>query len=105
MHTKDAGASAQTLILTISNGAGHTRAAEAIAEAINSGSAEPDAAKVIDVADYMTRITRFTHVSTYLWLVKKAPGIWDRIDRYQKKQTHTSPSWYYRRGCRQLFRL
>jgi processive 1,2-diacylglycerol beta-glucosyltransferase len=41
----------------------------------------------------------------YLWLVKHAPALWDRIDRYQKRQVHTSPEWYYRRGCRRLFAL
>jgi processive 1,2-diacylglycerol beta-glucosyltransferase len=60
---------------------------------------------VADVADYMTSLTRFTHVSAFLWLVKHAPAVWDRIDRYQKKQTRTSPEWYYRRGCQRLFEL
>ena len=53
----------------------------------------------------MTGIARFTHVTAYLWLVKHAPRIWDRIDRYQKQQTRTSPAWYYRRGCVRLFQL
>lgn len=92
------------LILTISNGAGHTRAAEAIAEAIHSTAPCPKAI-VVDVADYMTPLARFTHVTAYLWLVKYAPALWDRMDKYQKKQPHTSPEWYYRRGARRLFEL
>jgi processive 1,2-diacylglycerol beta-glucosyltransferase len=92
------------LILTIANGAGHIRVAQGIAEAVRATQpALP--VMVVDVADYMTRLTRFTHVTSYLWLVKHAPAAWDRIDRYQKKQTHTSPEWYYRRGCHQLFEL
>ena len=91
-----------TLILAISNGAGHMRAAEAISEAIDAGGG---AAVVVDVADYMSKTARFTHVTAYLWLVKNAPRVWDRIDRYQKKQTRTSPDWYYRRGCRRLIQL
>jgi processive 1,2-diacylglycerol beta-glucosyltransferase len=92
------------LILTIANGAGHIRVAQGIAEAVRATQpALP--VMVVDVADYMTRLTRFTHVTSYLWLVKHAPAAWDRIDRYQKKQTHTSPEWYYRRGCRRLFEL
>jgi len=55
------------------------------------------------VAEYMTGWARFTHVSAYLWIVKNAPAVWERIDRYQKNQTQTSPEWYYRRGCRRLF--
>lgn len=92
------------LILTIANGAGHTRVAEAIAEAL---AAEDPATPVsiVDVADYMSFAARLTHVTMYLWLVKYAPRVWDRIDRYQKRQPHTSPEWYYRRGCRRLFDL
>ena len=90
------------LILAISNGAGHMRAAHAIAEAIE---ANGDSAVVVDIADYMTRTTRFTHVTAYLWLVKNTPRVWDRIDRYQKRQTRTSPDWYYRRGCKGVFQL
>jgi processive 1,2-diacylglycerol beta-glucosyltransferase len=91
------------LILTIANGAGHTRTAQAVAEAIKIESHAPSC--VVDVADHMDALTRFTHVTAYLWLVKHAPAIWGRVDRYQKRQTQTSPEWYYRRGCRSLFRL
>jgi processive 1,2-diacylglycerol beta-glucosyltransferase len=92
------------LILTIANGAGHIRVAQGIAEAVHV--TRPDLpVMVVDVADYMTRLTRFTHVTAYLWLVKHAPAAWDRIDRYQKKKPHTSPEWYYRRGCHRLFEL
>ncbi len=92
------------LILAISNGAGHIRVAEGIAAAVRA--AQPDAPVLVaDVADYMTPLARFTHVTAYLWLVKHAPSVWERIDRYQKRQTHTSPEWFYRRGCRKLFEL
>jgi processive 1,2-diacylglycerol beta-glucosyltransferase len=91
------------LILTIANGAGHTRAAQAIAEAISLESGGPSC--VVDVADHMDAVTRFTHVTAYLWLVRHAPAVWGRVDRYQKRQMHTSPEWFYRRGCRSLFDL
>ena len=97
-------ASRPVLILTIANGAGHTRVAEGLAAAVRA--AQPTLpVMVVDVADYMSPVAYFTHVAIYLWLVKHAPAAWDRIDRYQKKQTHTSPEWYYRRGCRRLFEL
>ena len=60
---------------------------------------------VLDVAQYMSPIGRFTHVFAYLWLVKNAPGLWRRIDSYQKRQPHTSPEWFYRRECRRLMEL
>jgi processive 1,2-diacylglycerol beta-glucosyltransferase len=92
------------LILAISNGAGHIRVAEGIASAILAE--QPTTPVIIaNVADYMTPMARFTHVTAYLWLVKHAPATWDRIDRYQKRQPHTSPEWFYRRGCRSLFEM
>lgn len=92
------------LILTIANGAGHTRVAEAIAQAIRAG--EPATpVSIVDVAGYMSFATRMTHVTIYLWLVRYTPRVWRHIDRYQKRQAHTSPEWYYRRGCRRLFDL
>jgi processive 1,2-diacylglycerol beta-glucosyltransferase len=92
------------LILTISNGAGHIRVAQGLASAIRAR--QPSVPVLIaDVADYMTRLARFTHVTAYLWLVKHAPAAWDHIDRYQKRQTQTSPEWFYRRGCRELLEL
>lgn len=92
------------LILTISNGAGHIRVAEGIAAAIRE--AQPSVPVIVaDVADYMKTFVRFTHVTAYLWIVKHAPAVWDRIDRYQKRQPHTSPEWFYRRGCQSLFEL
>lgn len=100
--SKQTAAPCPVMILTIANGAGHTRAAQAIADAVRVTDASAEAV-VVDVADYMNRVTWFTHVAAYLWLVKHAPRIWERIDFYQKRQPHTSPEWYYRRGCRRLF--
>jgi processive 1,2-diacylglycerol beta-glucosyltransferase len=92
------------LILTISNGHGHIRLAESLANAIKA--VDPyRTVRVVDVADYMTRLVRFSHVTAYLWLVKYLPGVWDRIDRFQNERTTTSPAWYYRNGCRRLFDL
>ncbi len=99
------GSRGPVLILTIANGAGHTRAAEAVASALSSAALRSTPALIVDVADYMTRMARFTHVTAYLWLVKHAPAVWGRIDRYQKGQDQTSPEWYYRRGCHRLFEL
>jgi processive 1,2-diacylglycerol beta-glucosyltransferase len=93
---------APVLILTISNGAGHTRVAEAIRDALVEGDRNAPV-MILDLADYMTFPVRMTHVTMYLWLVRHAPWLWARIDRFQKRQPHTSPEWYYRRGCRRLF--
>lgn len=92
------------LILTISNGSGHIRVAQGISSAIHEVNASTPVT-IVDVADYMAPIARFTHIKAYLWLVKHAPAVWNLIDRYQKRQTHTSPEWFYRRECRKLFEL
>ena len=80
------------LILAISNGAGHLSVADAIARSIERESPTLRV-NVVDVADYMTFLARTTHVSIYTWLVRHAPGLWARIDRYQKRQPRTSPEW------------
>lgn len=95
---------APVLMITIRNGAGHTRVAEAVAEGLR-GIAPEIPVTIVDAADYMSWTVRLTHVTIYLWLVRYTPWIWKRIDRYQKQQPHTSPEWYYRRGCRRLFEL
>lgn len=92
------------LILTINNGAGHTRAAEAIANAWRDVTREIPVS-VVEVSGFMSPLARFTHVTAYLWLVKNLPVVWDRIDSYQKRKSHTSPEWFYRRECRSLFDL
>ena len=92
------------LILTISNGFGHIRLANALASAIREEN-QSTTVLIVDVADYMTPFARFTHVTAYLWLVKHLPGVWAYIDRFQKKQSGTSPDWFYRRACRALFDL
>jgi processive 1,2-diacylglycerol beta-glucosyltransferase len=104
LHRNDEVGERPVMILTIANGAGHIRVAQGLAAAIRS--AQPSLlVMVVDVSDYMTRLARFTHVTSYLWLVKHTPAVWELIDRYQKRQTQTSPDWYYRRGCKRLFEL
>jgi processive 1,2-diacylglycerol beta-glucosyltransferase len=92
------------LFLTIKNGAAHTRAAEAIAAAWREINQEIPT-RIVEVSEFMSPLARFTHVSVYLWLVKNAPRVWERIDGYQKRQTRTSPEWFYRRECKKLFDL
>lgn len=92
------------LFLTIKNGAAHTMAAEAIAAAWRKINGEIPT-RVVEVSQFMSPLARFTHVSLYLWLVKNAPKLWEKIDAHQKRQTNTSPEWFYRRECRRLFDL
>ena len=53
------------VLLTISNGAGHTSVAEAVADAVRA--AGPSCrVLVIDVAEHMSWMARLTHVAIYL---------------------------------------
>ncbi len=104
INNATSGAAHPVLLLAINNGAAHIRAAEAIAAAWRETSLKIPA-RVVDVSDFMSRKARFTHVSAYLWLVKNAPAVWEKIDGFQKRQTQTSPEWFYRRECRKLFDL
>ena len=92
------------LFLTINNGAAHTIAAKAVAAAWTKTNREIPT-RIIEVSEFMSPLARFTHIKAYLWLVKNAPKIWGKIDAYQKRQTQTSPEWFYRRECRKLFEL
>ncbi len=92
------------LLLTIKNGAAHNKAAEAIARAWEKNNREIPT-RIVEISEFMSRAARFTHITAYLWLVKNAPAVWEKIDRYQKRQTQTSPEWFYRRECRKLFEL
>ena len=92
------------LILTINNGSGHIRAAAAIAAAWSECNQEIPV-QIAEVSEFMSLLARFTHITAYLWLVKNLPAVWDKIDRYQKRKTQTSPAWFYRRECRKLFDL
>jgi processive 1,2-diacylglycerol beta-glucosyltransferase len=63
------------LLLHASAGAGHRRAAEALAKAFHE--ARPDAeVKVCDILDYTAGIFRKTYSEGYLDLVRKAPELW-----------------------------
>lgn len=92
------------LLLTIDNGSAHTRAAEAIAAAWRQIN-DRIPARIVEVSGFMSPLARFTHITAYLWLVKNAPSVWKKIDAHQKRQTQTSPEWFYRRECRKLFDL
>lgn len=92
------------LIFSISNGSGHNRTADGIVADLHRCWPSVNV-EIVDVANHMGKLARFTHITAFLWLVKNAPALWKLIDSYQKKQTATSPDWFYRRECRRMFDL
>lgn len=74
------------LIAHVSAGAGHQRAAEAIAKAYQK--IYPDAnVKLVDTLDYINSVYKKLYRNTYLALVKNTPRIWGYIyERFDKEE-------------------
>jgi len=78
------------LLLHASAGAGHRRAAEALAKAFLQ--ARPDAeVKVCDILDYTAGIFRKTYAEGYLDLVRKAPELWGYL--YSESDRKAEVPW------------
>ncbi len=92
------------LVLTLSFGSGHVRAAEAVADEL--GRQEP-ASNVI-VVDALAEC-RWWFRACYVWpywlMLRYAPGLWDRFStaRVNQKHTGTAPAWAFRVGCPKVF--
>lgn len=76
----------RVLIAHVTAGAGHTRAAEAIAKAYQN--LYPDAnVKLVDTLDYINSVYKKVYNSTYLALVKHTPKLWGYIyERYDNDE-------------------
>lgn len=78
--------SPRILIAHVTAGAGHTRAAEAIAKAYKN--LYPDAnVKLVDTLDYINSVYKKVYSNTYLALVRHTPRLWGYIyERYDKEE-------------------
>jgi len=75
------------LILHATAGAGHTRAAQAVAAALRpSGRSH----RVVDTLECMTALFRRTYVKSYIDLVQTAPELWGYF--YEKSDTVAAPT-------------
>lgn len=90
------------LILTISHGAAHRRASEALQKAL-SETAPGATVEVVDALKHCARWFR-AYYDSYEIPLRYWPGLWRRIENYQHEQTSTGPTWLYRLGGRPLFR-
>lgn len=80
----------RVLILHASAGAGHQRAAEAIAKAIRI---ENERAEVVltDILDFTPAIFKRTYAKGYLMLVRRAPELWGYM--YARSDRHARVAW------------
>jgi processive 1,2-diacylglycerol beta-glucosyltransferase len=92
------------LVLTLSFGSGHVRAAEAVAEELSS---QVPSANVI-VVDALAEC-RWLFRACYEWpywlMLRYAPWVWDRFSTARTNQKHegTAPAWAFRMGCPKVF--
>ncbi len=91
------------LILTLSHGAAHRRAAKAI-QAATLELCPQATVEVIDALRHCTRWFR-AYYDSYLIPLRYWPALWGWIESKQHQSESTGPGWLYRRGARPLFRF
>jgi processive 1,2-diacylglycerol beta-glucosyltransferase len=91
------------LILTLSHGAAHRRASNALCQTLRTR--EPGArVEVIDALAHCTRWFR-AYYNSYEIPLKLWPGLWGWIENIQHQSQSTGPGWLYWQGAQPLFRF
>ncbi|MDX6532170.1 MAG: processive 1,2-diacylglycerol beta-glucosyltransferase [Blastocatellia bacterium] len=94
----------KVLVLTLSFGSGHVRAAEAIAEELRRQRPASNVL-VVDALAECRWLFRACYEWPYWLMLRYAPGLWDRFSTARVKQKHggTAPPWAFRMGCPKVF--
>jgi len=94
------------LILTLSFGSGHVRAARTVAESIRQRAPGADV-RVIDALAECRTLFRAGYAWPYWAMVRYAPALWDRFfaARVARKDQHTAPERAFRWGCSKVFEM
>lgn len=95
----------KALVLTLSFGSGHVRAAQAVAREVSGLSPDADV-RVLDALSDCRTLFRAGYVWPYWAMVRHAPALWDRFfkRRAERMARRTAPDWAFRRGCPQVFK-
>ena len=93
----------KVLILTLTHGAAHQRAAKALRQALLD--LRPGA--VVEVIDTLAHCRRWfkAYYDSYLIPLRYWPRLWGWIESIQHQSDSTGPGWLYRKGARPLFRF
>ena len=97
------------LVVSVSAGAGHLRAAQAVSEAL--AAAHPDATvKNVDCMEYCLGLFRYAYAGAYLRMADRAPWLWRYVYGKSARQRATDLTarverWIERLSCRRLVRL
>ncbi|HJV49936.1 MAG TPA: glycosyltransferase [Noviherbaspirillum sp.] len=89
------------LLLSVSAGAGHVRAAEAIRQAAESHQAAVEA-RHLDVMDYVPPVFRWLYTNLYISLVKRFPALWGQLYRISNEARPDGPLQRLRRCAERL---
>jgi processive 1,2-diacylglycerol beta-glucosyltransferase len=95
--------SKRILILTLSVGTGHVRAAEVLQRALYDCT-DPVEVRLLDVLKVARSWFLTLYVRPYWWLLRHAPGLWRWLFKRRQKKLHraTAPRWIFRHGCREV---
>jgi processive 1,2-diacylglycerol beta-glucosyltransferase len=99
----------RVLVVSVSAGAGHLRAAQAVTEAL--AAAHPDVTvKNIDCMDYCLGLFRHAYSGLYLRMADRAPWLWRYVYRKSARQQPSDwmarlERWIERQSCGKLVRL
>ncbi len=94
----------KVLVLTLSFGSGHVRAAQAVADEL--GRQVPSSnVLVVDALAECRPLFRACYEWPYWLMLRYAPGLWDRFSTARVNQKHegTAPAWAFRMGCPKVF--
>ncbi|MDQ3817978.1 MAG: hypothetical protein M3362_09825, partial [Acidobacteriota bacterium] len=92
------------LVLTLSFGAGHVRAARAVAEELKRRAPQAEV-HLLDALARCRPLFRAFYVWPYWVMVRHAPALWKRFfeRRVAKRHEGTAPAWAFRYGCPEVF--
>jgi processive 1,2-diacylglycerol beta-glucosyltransferase len=92
------------LVLTLSFGSGHVRAAEAVADELSRQTPASNVL-VVDALEDCRWWFRASYEWPYWLMLRYAPGLWDRFSTARVNQKHegTAPTWAFRAGCPKVF--
>ena len=95
--------SKRILILTLSVGTGHVRAAEVLQRALYD-CLDPVEVRLLDAVRVARSWFLALYVRSYWWALRRAPGLWRWLFERRQRKLHraTAPNWVFRRGCREV---
>jgi processive 1,2-diacylglycerol beta-glucosyltransferase len=94
----------KVLVLTLSFGSGHVRAAQAVACEVSRLAPLADV-RVVDALADCRWLFRACYVWPYWAMVRYVPALWARFfaSRVARMHRQTAPEWAFRKGCPRVF--